>query len=191
MERRVPGDLGWRLDDGDRRPPDDVDGDHRPPHDAGGFLRILSVTPFLVLGVVAVIALFSWALLFVFGFGEQETLWKWASGRPAGEVFTGLVVVLGLGLACAAVLVLAIWAALYGFREDASAGFWLVWQGLALAALCALVIVETLAAARAAAGLRTTEVVLIAAALAGSIALFHLRRRRGPPPPRDAGEDAG
>ena len=117
MERRVPGDLGWRLDDGDRRPPDDVDGDHRPPHDAGGFLRILSVTPFLVLGVVAVIALFSWALLFVFGFGEQETLWAWASGRPAGEVLTGLVVVLGLGLACVAVLVLAIWAALYGFRR--------------------------------------------------------------------------
>ena len=180
MGRQVPGDLGWRLDDEDE-----------PPREAGGLLRVLSVIPFVVLGAVAVIALVGWLLLFVFGVGEQESLWTWVSDEDGWELLRGLALVLGLGAACLAVLVLAMWAALYGFRREARGGFWRVSQALAAGALLALLVVEAMPEARASTGLRWFDVVFLVGSLVASIVLFRLRERRTRPVTRDAGEGAG
>jgi len=186
MERRVPGDLGWRLEDGSQS---SSPGDPTPQ--PGGLLRVLSVIPFVVLGAVAVIALVGWLLIFVLGVGEQESLWAWASGLSGGEILRGLAVVLGLGLGCLVALVLAMWATLYGFRLDASRLFWTAWQVAAAAALVALIVTEAVASSRDAVGLRPFDVLFLAVALVAAFVVFRLRSRDAGSPSRDEAEDAG
>jgi hypothetical protein len=138
--RGIPGEIGWKPDpaDVDRsggpdRPGEGSvtpDGPGRPGASGRGgsgpgpVLRLVSIVPFLVGGVVGVIALVGWAFLFVFGAGDQETIWAWASGRPAGEVVTQVALVLLLGMGAMALTVGAMWAGLHGFTVGSGVVFW-------------------------------------------------------------------
>ncbi|RPI28369.1 MAG: hypothetical protein EHM52_05160, partial [Actinomycetota bacterium] len=88
-------------------------------------LRGASVVPFLMLGVMAVIAVLTWILVFVFGVGgAAEPIWEWVSGRSLAEVVVQLgLALLGL-LAAVAVLVLSMLATSYGARRRQAAWFW-------------------------------------------------------------------
>lgn len=100
-------------------------------------LRGASVVPYLMLGVMAVIAILSWVLVFIFGAGAAaEPVWEWLRGRSLGEVVAQLgLALLGL-LAAVAVLVLSMLATSYGARERQAAWFWpltqFVFTGIAL-----------------------------------------------------------
>ncbi len=90
-----------------------------------------------MLGVMAVIAILTWVLVFVFGVGAAaEPVWQWFGGRPLGEVLAHVgLALLGL-LAAVAVLVLSMFATSYGARERQAAWFWpltqFVFTGIAL-----------------------------------------------------------
>src|SRR5665648_1219029 len=77
--RRIPGDIGWKPD------ADDVARAAGTGRGGAGLgragavgpglaLRIVSVIPFIVGGVVGAIALASWVLIFLLGFGDQDTI---------------------------------------------------------------------------------------------------------------------
>lgn len=100
-------------------------------------LRGASVVPFLMLGVMAVIAVLTWVLVFVFGVGgAAEPIWEWVSGRSFAEVVVQLgLALLGL-LAAVAVLVLSMLATSYGARRRQAPWFWpltqFIFTGVAL-----------------------------------------------------------
>ncbi|HQJ98127.1 MAG TPA: hypothetical protein PLB30_06230 [Thermoleophilia bacterium] len=128
--RTIPGEIGWKPDapdagdaggGGERPGPGGRSGAHEGP---GLVLRVLSTVPFLVVGMVGVVALVGWALMFVVGYGEQEAVWTWAAGRPGGEVATQILVVVLLGLVCLAGTGLALWAAVHGFGAASGPRFW-------------------------------------------------------------------
>lgn len=135
--RRIPGDIGWKPEADDVARAAGTSRGGAGPEDRGGAglgragvagpglaLRIVSVIPFIFGGVVGAIALASWVLIFLLGFGDQETIWAWASGRPASEVVTQVALVLLLGLASLAVAGTALWAALHGFHGESGRVFW-------------------------------------------------------------------
>jgi hypothetical protein len=106
-------------------------------------LRGASVIPFMVLGVIAVIAILSWVLVFVFGIGvAAEPIWEWVSGRTFSEIVVQLgLAVLGL---LAAVAVLSMLATSYGARERQAPWFWPLTQALFTGVAVALVVVDRL-----------------------------------------------
>jgi hypothetical protein len=119
---RKPGDPGWKPSDEDVRA-----AQQRPA--AGLVLRVVSVIPFVALGVLGVLSLVSWAAVFVFGVGNDNgAVWTWAQGRPLGEVIVQVALMLLLGLACLAVAVGSICATMIGVKERQPRWFWLVAQ---------------------------------------------------------------
>lgn len=95
----------------------------RRPHFA---LRVLSVLPFIIFGAVAVIAFVAWVALVIFGLGpDQETIWRWASGRGVGEVLVQIALAVGIGLIPVAILLLSMWATARGFSGRPAPQFWL------------------------------------------------------------------
>ncbi|HQG03859.1 MAG TPA: hypothetical protein PK838_06005, partial [Thermoleophilia bacterium] len=65
--RTIPGEIGWKPD-----APDAGGAGGGGAHEGPGLvLRVLSIVPFLVVGMVGVVALVGWALMFVVGYGEQ------------------------------------------------------------------------------------------------------------------------
>ncbi len=87
---RKPGDPGWKPSE------EDIRAAQQPA--AGLVLRIVSVVPFVALGVLGVLALVSWAAVFVFGVGNPNgAVWTWAQGKPAGEVVSQVALMLLLG----------------------------------------------------------------------------------------------
>ncbi len=129
---RKPGDPGWKPSD------EDIAGAQRPM--AGMLLRVVSVIPFIALGVLGVLALVSWAAVFVFGVGNANgAVWTWAQGRPAGEVVTQVALMLLLGLGCLALAVGSIYATMIGVKEWQPWWFWIVAQGVFGALLVLLI----------------------------------------------------
>lgn len=108
-------------------------------------LRGASVVPFLMLGVMAVIAVLTWILVFVFGVGvAAEPIWEWVSGRSFGEVVVQFgLALLGL-LAAVAVLVLSMLATSYGARRRQAAWFWPLTQIVFTAVALGLVALDHL-----------------------------------------------
>jgi hypothetical protein len=124
-------------------PLDDEAEDERRPwasrrHDAEGdeervglILRTLSVIPFLLTGALGVVALATWLIVLVFGVGiARDSAWSWAAGRPVGEVIYQFMLLLLIGVACAAIIVLSIFATGIGFRTVQPRWFWRVTQGI-------------------------------------------------------------
>jgi len=101
------------------------DGPRREESVGSLLLRGASVVPYIMLGVMAVIAVLTWVLVFVFGVGPgAEPIWEWLAGRSPGEALTQIgLALLGL-LAAVGVLVLSILATSYGARERQEAWFW-------------------------------------------------------------------
>ena len=86
---------------------------------------------------MAVIAVLTWVLVFVFGVGgAAEPIWEWVSGRSFAEVVVQFgLALLGL-LAAVAVLVLSMLATSYGARRRQAPWFWpltqFIFTGVAL-----------------------------------------------------------
>lgn len=189
--RTIPGDIGWKPS------PEDVDrGGERdgapavPEEPPGSFagasravgpglvLRLASIVPFLIAGVVGVVALVGWTLLFIFGFGRQESVWSWAAGRPAADVVGQVVLVLLLGLASVAFTVLAIWAGLRAFKPGSGVVFWTVAQVVFGALAVGMVVADRLAAdTLVEVGLSRAEWWVLFAGVAASMVVARLRAR--------------
>lgn len=202
--RRIPGDIGWKPDVADvERVADQARGDDGArargvgPRDGGGsepglVLRILSVVPFFILGVVGAIGLAGWALIFVFGLGAQQPVWEWASGRPAGDVVKQVSLVLALGLACLAVAGAALWAGLYGIRAESGRVFWVGAEAfLGLLALAMVVVDWRWPRFADDLGLSDVEWWLLFAVVAEGLVTARLRSRATAGPAGDARRDAG
>jgi hypothetical protein len=132
-EAGKPGSHGWKPSD------DDVSrAQHRQPPIV---LRVLTVIPFMITGILGLIALVSWIAIVVFGVGTSRgTLWHWVAGRPAREVASQLALASLIGLACAAVAGLSVYAASYAVRERQPRYFWQVSQAVFSALALLLVI---------------------------------------------------
>lgn len=118
-----PGDPGWRPSE------EEVRAAQQPA--AGLVLRIVSVVPFVALGVLGVLALVSWAAVFVFGVGNPNgAVWTWAQGKPAGEVVSQVALMLLLGVACLGVAVGSMYATMAGVKERQPWWFWPVAQAV-------------------------------------------------------------
>jgi hypothetical protein len=91
---------------------------------AGLILRGLSVVPFVIVGLLAFLAAVSLLVIVVFGSGGGQTLASWVRGRSGGQIAAGIMQLLGLELACGAVILLCWLALRYGFKERARAWFW-------------------------------------------------------------------
>lgn len=108
-------------------------------------LRGASVIPFIMLGVMAVIAVLTWVLVFVFGVGAgAEPLWEWVAGRPLREVVAQLVLAVVALAGAVGVLVLSMLATSYGARERQAAWFWPLTQFFFTAVAVALVAFDRL-----------------------------------------------
>jgi hypothetical protein len=190
--RTIPGDIGWKPDERDvdrsggpesrsqtGSPGGPRDGVGTGPGGGPGLaLRLLSIVPFVVGGVVGVVALLGWALLFVFGAGDQETLWAWVSGRPTGEVVAQVALVLALGVACVAVTVLAMWAGLHAFQVESGVVFWTSAQLVYAALAIGMVLLDRLAPEAAAdTGLGAVEWWLLFAFVGFGLVVARLRAR--------------
>lgn len=109
---------------------------------AGLVLRSLSVVPFVVVGLVAFLAAVSLLAIVLLGGGGGQSLASWVRGRSGGQIAAGILQLLGLELACAAVIVIS-WRALrYGFRAEARAWFWLVSAAIGGAGAVSLFVVR-------------------------------------------------
>jgi hypothetical protein len=114
---RKPGDPGWKPSEAD------IANAQRPM--AGLVLRIVSVIPFISLGVLGLLSLVAWAAVFVFGVGNSNgAVWTWAQGKPAGVVVTQVALMLLLGLGCLAVAVGSMYATMIGVKERQPWWFW-------------------------------------------------------------------
>jgi hypothetical protein len=106
-------------------------------------LRGASVVPFVMLGVMAVIAVVAWVLVFVFGLGlEEGPVWDWAEGRSGWEVISQVGLALLAGLVPVGVLVLSMLATSYGVRERQAAWFWPLTQVVFMAVVLLLVALD-------------------------------------------------
>jgi hypothetical protein len=130
-------DAGSPVGPGDPHSPTRAEGPRREESLGSLLLRGASVVPFLMLGVMAVIAVLTWVLVFVFGVGgAAQPIWEWVSGRSFAEVVVQFgLALLGL-LAAVAVLVLSMLATSYGARRRQAPWFWpltqFVFTGVAL-----------------------------------------------------------
>jgi hypothetical protein len=89
------------------------------------------VLPFILAGAFGVIAFVAWVVVLVLGVGtDRGAVWTWARGKPAGEVLVQVGLLLLIGLACAGVVALSIYATTYGVRARQPRYFWLIAQGL-------------------------------------------------------------
>jgi hypothetical protein len=132
------GDHGWKPDEADVERAGSVD-----PHLA---LRILSIVPFLFVGVVGVIAAASWLMVVVLGVGTYGgAVWARAQGLPAGEALAQVGLVLLTGAGCAAVVVGSMYGAMIGFRERQPRWFWPLTLGVWSVVLIAWVVGRYLA----------------------------------------------
>ena len=120
---RKPGDPGWKPSD------EDILAAQAPlPQFA---LRVLSVLPFILAGAFGVIAFVAWIVVLVLGVGtDRGTAWTWANGKPAGEVVTQAGLLIFIGLLCAGVVALSIYATTYGFRTQQPRHFWGIAQSV-------------------------------------------------------------
>ncbi len=208
--RGIPGEIGWKPDPADvdysggPDGPGEGSGTPHGPGRQGGpgrggsgpglVLRLVSIVPFLVGGVVGVIALVGWAFLFIFGAGDQETIWAWASGRPAGEVVTQVALVLLLGMGAMAVTVGAMWAGLHGFTAGSGMAFWTAVQVVFGLLVIGMVALDRLAANVAEdVGLGSAEWWLLFAVVALGLVAARLRARAARPQDvrRDGRDAAG
>jgi hypothetical protein len=179
---RKPGDPGWKPSE------EDVRNAEQPG--AGLLLRAVSVVPFVAMGVLGVLALVAWAAVFVFGVGNSNgPVWRWAQGKPPHVVVTQVSLLVLLGLACAGVAGLSVFATAYGFRERQPRHFWPVAEAVFGALLVLLVwasgahpgVMREL-------GLSGTQWWFVFVWLAFSMVVVGLRmRRRG----HDGGDGAG
>lgn len=167
-----PGGLGWRPDQSLLAESDDT-----PVSLA---TRILSVIPFVLLGALGVIATVAWVIVLVFGAGlTRGSVWTWASGRPAGEVVSQVGLLLLIGVACAGVVVVSIYATGIGFGTEQPSWFWPLCETICLllgAALFAAraVAPETLAEL----GLAGWDFSIVLGVIVYSAIIMDLRRRQ-------------
>ena len=182
--RRIPGDIGWR--------PEPDAADRAGVVEPGLILRLLSVVGFFVAGVTGVIALVGWALVFVVGLGDQPTIWGWARGRPAGEVVAQVVLVVLLGVVCAGVTLVAMWAAWRGLQASAGRRFWVATQAVVGVVAVGLVVVDRrYPAALEEVGVGGWEWWLLSGVVALALVTAHLRMRRAGAGPRPDRRGAG
>jgi hypothetical protein len=157
-------------------PPDD-EGPRREESLGSLLLRGASVIPFLMLGVIAVISVIAWVLVFIFGIGAQP-VWEWADGRSTWEVVTQVALVVLVGLIPVAVLVLSILATSYGARERQAWWFWPFTQVIFTAVAVALVALDQLdPGALAAVGIEGADWWLIFGYVSYAVLVAGLRMR--------------
>ena len=69
--------------------------------------------------------------MLVLGAGtDRGAAWTWAKGKPPGEVATQVGLLILIGLLCAGVVALSIYATTYGFRTQQPRYFWGIAQGV-------------------------------------------------------------
>jgi len=120
---RKPGDPGWKPSD------EDVLAAQRP--EPGLALRVIPVIPFILAGAFGVIALVAWIVVLVLGVGtDRGAAWSWAKAKPAADVVTQVGLLVLIGLVCAGVVALSIYATTYGFRTHQPRYFWGIAQGV-------------------------------------------------------------
>jgi hypothetical protein len=127
---------------GDRAtpPPDD---DPRYEDSLGSLLlRGASVVPFMMLGVMAVISIVAWVVVFMFGVGAGQAIWDWLPGRSPWEVVSQVGLALLVGLVPVAILVLSMMATSYGVRRHQAGWFWPLTQVLFTAVAVALFVLD-------------------------------------------------
>jgi len=120
---RKPGDPGWKPSE------EDVLAAQRP--EPGLILRVISVISFILAGAFGVIAFVAWIIVLVLGVGTNRgAVWMWAVGKPTREVLTQVGLLILIGLLCAGVVALSIYATTYGFRTQQPRHFWGIAQGV-------------------------------------------------------------
>jgi len=92
-------------------------------------LRALSVVPFILVAAFGVIALVGWVFVIVFGVAapgneNSEPIWRWVQEQSLADVLTQLALAVGIGLIPLAVMLVAGWATIHGFRSDPHPLFW-------------------------------------------------------------------
>jgi hypothetical protein len=95
-------------------------------------IRALSVIPFVLTA----------ALIIILGIGSGEPIWRSARGLSVPDLLWQLLLAVLIGLVPVAVTLLASWATVRGFREDAGRTFWTVVQSLWGLAAVGLVLVD-------------------------------------------------
>jgi len=104
-------------------------------------VRALSVVPFVLTAALGLIGIVSWVLIIILGIGSGDPIWVAAQGLSIPALLWQLLLVILIGLVPAGLTLVGSWAAMRGFRADASRAFWTIAQsfwGLAAVGLVAL-----------------------------------------------------
>jgi len=169
--RRVPGELGWKLDEQGNEVSVTVE--------PGLPLRLLSIVPFLLVAVTGVVALIGWIVIVVLGGGVREPIWTWIAHTPARDAVPQVALAVGLGLAALGITLLSMWAAMRGFSRSAGRLFWRVAEAVfSLIAILLLIVTVTKPGIAAALGLSGGEWFLVFGLLGYSLVMCRLRERR-------------
>lgn len=169
--RRVPGELGWKLDEQGNEVSVTVE--------PGLPLRLLSIVPFLLVAVTGIMALIGWVVIVVLGGGVREPIWSWIAHTPAHDAVPQVALVVGLGIAVLGILLLSMWAAMHGFARSAGRLFWRVAEAVfSLIVILLLIATVTRPGIASAVGLSGREWLSVFGFLGYSLVLCRLRERR-------------
>lgn len=109
-------------------------------------LRVVSVIPFMLIGAFGVIATVAWVAVLVLGAGtDRGTVVAWARGKPVGEVVPQVLLLVLIGVICAGVVVVSIYATGYGVRALQPRRFWFVAQAVFSVLGCLLLVGPSIA----------------------------------------------
>jgi len=169
--RRVPGELGWKLDEQGNEVSVTVE--------PGLPLRLLSIVPFLLVSVTGIVALIGWLVIVVVGGGVREPIWTWIARTPARDAVPQVALAVGLGIAVLGILLLSMWAAMHGFARSAGRLFWRVAEAVfSLAAVVLLIATVTKPGILADLGLSNSDWFFVFGLLGYSLVVCRLRERR-------------
>jgi hypothetical protein len=120
--RRVPGEVGWKLDEQGSEVSVDVE--------PGLPLRLLSIVPFLFVALIGIVAMIGWIVIVVLGGGKRDPIWVWIGHNPARDAVPQVALAVGIGLAVLGIVLLSMWAAMHGLARSAGRLFWGIAEGV-------------------------------------------------------------
>lgn len=169
--RRVPGEVGWKLDEQGSEVSVDVE--------PGLPLRLLSIVPFLFVALIGIVAMIGWIVIVVLGGGKRDPIWVWIGHTPARDAVPQVALAVGLGIAVLGILLLSMWAAMHGFARSAGRLFWRVAEAVfSLAAVVLLIATVTKPGILADLGLSNSDWFFVFGLLGYSLVVCRLRERR-------------
>lgn len=114
--RRIPGELGWKLD---------AQGQETSVSVEPGFaFRLASIAPFLLVTLFGIVALIGWFVIILLGGGVRDPIWVYIGSDSLRHTLPQVALAVGLGLSVVAVTLLAMWAAMHGLDRSSGRMFW-------------------------------------------------------------------